>query len=201
MGISDADKGLRPGGGLVLLLNSILAARGLGLLVACCVGGLSTPKPTLGSDALRRARAAGKDSFCPLGIVGAGISIPSIVDPFPPVFSLSTFGDPLDPPVAEALPAIFLYFVNISWFIPTPPLDPALDGLVYAGSADLPVSPAHKFPALQLPFRFNCSKGPPRCGLLLPGPSRDGVGAPELIARLCHGDGMGPVDGPGLLKG
>jgi len=167
------------------------------------VGGLSTPRPTFGKEALRLASAAGKDNFWPLGIVGAGTSIPSIPDPFPLEFSLSPLGDPLDPPVAEALPAIFIYFANISWFIPMPPPDPALDGLVYAGSADLPAdSPAHRFPALQLPFRFNCSNGPPKCGLLLPGPSKDGVGAPEFIAKCCHGEeAMGPLDGPGVAKG
>lgn len=103
---------------------------------------------------------------------------------------------PLDPlavpalPDADALPAIFLYFASISAFIPDPPLsEPDLDGRASEGiSVPDPEGSANRFPPLQLPFKLSCSKGPPRCGLPRPGPSIEGVGAPDVAPSNCQGD-------------
>jgi len=42
---------------------------------------------------------------------------------------------------------------------------------------------------------LSCSKGYPRCGLLLPGPSIDGVGAPDEAASACQGEAGEPIAG------
>ena len=50
---------------------------------------------------------------------------------------------------------------------------------------------ARRFAPLQLPPILSCSNGPPSRGLLRPtgdGRSKLGVGAPEVAARLAHGD-------------
>lgn len=58
---------------------------------------------------------------------------------------------------------------------------------------------------LQLPPMFSLSKGYPRCGLLRPGPdpgpSIEGVGAPDVAARWSQGEAGDPAPASGMAKG
>jgi hypothetical protein len=64
-----------------------------------------------------------------------------------------------------------------------------------------PANGSERFAPLQLPPILSFSNGDPSWGLLRPGPSSDGVGAPDEAARASHGDGIPPTPPPKAAGG
>jgi hypothetical protein len=77
------------------------------------------------------------------------------------------------------------------------------DRLKLGGSNELlrPASGSERFAPLQLPPILSFSNGDPSNGLFRPGPSSDGVGAPDEAARASQGDGAPPAPPPNAAGG
>lgn len=101
--------------------EEVEVARGEGAFDPVTIGGDKTPSPPktfFGKEARRFAKAAGRGGFDPLG--GGSEIVGVLLDDDETSCLLAG-------PLADAFPAIILYFAKASWFTPPDPLLLGLD--------------------------------------------------------------------------